>query len=617
MEESAINESKRPLRDLNILVPVDTVSQAEEILPLALTLAGSSGNSSVNLIGVTPVPPESSLSEGALLAQGLRKDLEALSDGDARINRLAGSFVSYEPWEDIEALVEDRMEDRDLLLLPWKADKKYLQVDLSNLLFDPPCNVVVAQPAVAPEEIKRILLPVRGGPFANLSLQLALRLARASNAEITLLRVLSSNDDPMSQVLRERFTGLSDAFPEITTELQIVGDAGTAILRELREHQAVILGASAATDGSSIGLVATLILQRKDVTALIVKTKEPFRLPLAPVRRSNLPVLVRVEKWFAENSFNYREFSDIARLIELKKKQGVRISLGLPTLNHESTVGNIIHSIRSSLIDRAPLLDEIVLIDSNSADFTRKLAAELGVTPYIHQEILPGLGSLRGKGEALWKSLYLLKGDLIVWVDADIVNPDPRFVYGVVGPLLTDSRIKYVKSFYKRSERAEGEADISDGGRVTELLARPLINLFFPELSGIVQPLAGIYGGWRSALEQVPFYSGHGVEVGLLLDLLERFGLSAIAQVDLGEVVHHKQDLRALSKRSFAILQVFAQHLKEKGKLDSEVTIERTMKLLRIEERQLHLDEVDVHEQQRPPMIEIKEYRGRHAPRLP
>ncbi|HKG21282.1 MAG TPA: glycosyltransferase, partial [Blastocatellia bacterium] len=486
MEESAVNETRRPLRDLSILVPVDTVSQAQEILPLALTLAGSAGKSSVNLIGVTPVAPESSLSEGAVLAQSLRKDLERLSDGDSRINRLAGSFVSHEPWEDIEALVEDRMEESDLLLLPWKADKRYLQADLSRLLSDPPCNVVVAQPAVQPEEIKRILLPVRGGPFANLSLQLALRLARASNAEITLLRVLSSNDDPMSQVLRERFTGLSDAFPEITTELQIVEDAGTAILRELRDHQAVILGASAASDGSFIGLVATLILQRKDVTALVVKTKEPFRLPLTPVRRSHLPVLVRVEKWFAENSFSYREFSDIARLVELKKKQGVRISLGLPTLNHESTIGNIIHSIKSSLIDRVPLLDEIVLIDSKSTDFTRKLAAELGVTPYIHQEILPGLGSIRGKGEALWKSLYLLKGDIIIWVDPDIVNPDPRFVYGVAGPLLTDSRIKYVKSFYRAPERAE--ADAPDSGQVTELLARPLINLFFPELSGIVQP---------------------------------------------------------------------------------------------------------------------------------
>ena len=617
MEEKVFNDSKRPLRDLNILVPVDTAAQAQEILPLALTLAGSVGKSSVNLIGVTPVPSESSLSEGAMLAQGLRKDLEKLSDGDSRINRLAGSFVSHEPWEEIEALVEDRMQDSDLLLLPWKPDKRYLQADLSHLLNDPPCNVVVAQPAVPLDDIKRILLPVRGGPFANLSLQLALRLARASNAEITLLRVLSSNDDPMSQVLRERFTGLSDTFPEITAEVQIVGDAGTAILRELREHQAVILGASAASDGSAIGLVATLILQRKDVTALVVKTKEPFRLPLTPVRRSHLPVLVRVEKWFAENSFNYREFSDIARLMELKKKQGVRISLGLPTLNHESTIGNIIHSVKTSLIDRVPLLDEIVLIDSKSTDFTRKLAAELGVTPYIHQEILPGLGSIRGKGEALWKSLYLLKGDIVIWIDPDVTNPDARFVYGIVGPLLTDSRIKFVKGFYRSPERADGETDASEGSHVTELLARPLVNLFFPELSGIVLPLSGIYGGWRSALEQVPFYSGHGVEIGLLLDLLDRFGLSAIAQVDLGDVVRRRQNLRALSKKSFAILQVFAQHLKEKGKLDSDLTMERTMKLLRLEERQLHLDELDVHEQQRPPMIEVKEYRGRHAPRLP
>ena len=603
-------QTTSPLSDFNILVPVDTVSRAEHLLPTAMSLVGENRNSQVALIGVTPVDPDAHLSEGTLLARRLRSDLDKLAGDDERIQRIAGSVVSHKPWDDIEDLIEGRLDDRDLLLLPWQADMKYFRAHLGQILNNPPCNVAIVKPANQPSLLQRILLPVRGGPFANLSLQLAVRLARASNAEITLLRVISSDDDSLSQVLREKFTGLSDTFPEITAELQIVGDAGTAILRALKEHQAVILGASAVPDGSPIGIVASLILQRNDITTVVVKTKEPFRMPIAPVR-SNLPVLVRVEKWSAENTFHSREFSDIGRLVDLKKRQELRITVGLPAFNHEATIGTLINSIKSSLMDDAPLIDEIVLIDGSSADHTRKIAAELGVTPYIHQQTLPGLGSFRGKGEALWKSLYLSKGDLIVWVDPDIANPHPRLIYGIVGPLLMDSRIQFVKGFYRRLLR-EGDSQAAGEGRVTEFLARPIINLFFPELSGMVQPLAGIYGGRRSALEQLPFYAGHGVEIGLLFDLLEKFGLKAIAQVDLEEIAHQKQSITTLSRMSFAILQVFAEHLSQRGIIDSTLQIERTMKMLRADGPQFHLEELDVHEQKRPPMIEVKPYLGRH-----
>lgn len=613
MERPEARASIDILRDFNVLLPIEDVSLAREILPVATSLAGDS--SQVNLIGMTQVAPDTPLSEGTLLAQRLRSDLDALAGENPRIERLAGSLVSHEPWEDINDMVNQRGDDQDLLLLAWQASMKYFQTDLAQVLNDPPCNIVVVQPAVHPRDIKRILLPVRGGPFAYLSLQIAVRLARASNAEVTLLRVLPSDDDAMSQRLRERFAGLSDTFPEITTELQTVGEARAAIMRELKDHQAVILGASAVSSGPPVGPVASLILQRKDVTALIVRTKEPFHLPVAPERQTELPVLVRVEKWFAENTFHNREFSDIGRLIDLKRKQGLRISLGLPAHNEEATIANLIQTMKTQLMDDAPLLDEIVLIDGNSADSTRKIAAGLGVISYIHQETLSRLGSFRGKGEALWKSLYLLKGDLILWMDTDIINPHPRLVYGVAGPLLMDQQIQYVKGFYQRPATSSAEST-SGGGRVTELLARPMINLFFPELSGIVQPLAGIYGGRRAALEQIPFYSGYGAEIGLLLDLLERFGLKAIAQIDLGEVRHRNHEVRAPSKMSFAILQVFAQHLRQRGVVDAAAGMERTMKLLRVEEERFYLEEVDVREQRRPPMIEVREYRGSRRPGL-
>jgi nucleotide-binding universal stress UspA family protein len=606
--------SKERLSDcLNVLMPVDSSEHAHRMLPLALALLGKEARSSVNLLGITPIGPDASLSEGTLPAQQLRNDLDRLADKHPKVSRLAASRVTYQPWHDIEALIEGRMNDEDLLLLPWQSGSAYLSADLTEVLNDPPCNVVVAHPSIHPRDIKRILLPVRGGQFASLGLQLAIRMARALNAEVTLLRVLPSDDDLTSQMLREEFTNISDAFPEITRELQVVGDASREILRELKDHQAVILGASAARDASPIGLVATLILQRNDITTLIVETKEPFRLPSSPDARAELPLLVRVEKWFAENTFHHREFADVGRLIDLKRKSGMTISLGLPAFNDEATIGELILSIKGALMDDAPLLDEVVLIDGNSTDGTRTIAHELGVKSHIHQQSLTGLGSSRGKGEALWKSLYLLKGDLIAWIDTDIVNPHPRFVYGILGPLLVDSQIKYVKGFYRRAASATDSHRSVGGGRVTELLARPMINLFFPELSGLVQPLAGMYAGRRSALEQVPFYTGYGVEAGLLLDLLGRFRLGSIAQADLEDVRHRNQDLLASSKRAFAILQVFAQHLRRKGMIDAHAQMERTMKILRAEEDHFSLEEVDVYEQQRPPMIEMRVYRGRHA----
>lgn len=169
---------------------------------------------------------------------------------------------------------------------------------------------------------------------------------------------------------------------------------------------------------------------------------------------------------------------------------------------------------------KIPLLDEIVLIDSNSADRTRQIATSLGIPVYIHQELLPQYKPRAGKGEALWKSLYVTRDDLILWIDTDIVNIHPRFVYGLLGPLLLRRDVYFVKGFYRRPLKVGDKIQAAGGGRVTELTARPLLNLFYPELSGLIQPLSGEYGGRRSVLEQIPFSSGYGVEIGLIIDIL-------------------------------------------------------------------------------------------------
>ncbi|HUF37949.1 MAG TPA: glucosyl-3-phosphoglycerate synthase, partial [Anaerolineales bacterium] len=231
-----------------------------------------------------------------------------------------------------------------------------------------------------------------------------------------------------------------------------------------------------------------------------------------------------------------------------------------------------------------------------------------GVPVHIHQDLLPEHGARDGKGEALWKSLFVTKGDILVWVDTDIVNFHPRFVYGVIGPLLTRTGLVFVKGFYRRPLRSGGQLQPGRGGRVTELTARPLLNLFYPGLSGVIQPLSGEYAGRREALEQLPFSSGYGVEIGLLIDIFERFKLQSIAQVDLLERIHRNQSLANLSKMSFTILQTLIRKLENRYGQTLLEDVNRSMKFVHYSKGDYYLEVENLAELERPPMVEIPEY---------
>ena len=261
-------------------------------------------------------------------------------------------------------------------------------------------------------------------------------------------------------------------------------------------------------------------------------------------------------------------------------------------------------------MDKYHLLDEIVLIDSTSSDRTREIARRMGIPVYIHQELLREYGPRRGKGEALWKSLLVTKGDIVMWIDTDIVNIHPRFVYGVLGPLLINPKLQLVKGFYQRPLKSEDRLQSAAGGRVTELTARPMINLFYPELSGIIQPLAGEYGGRRSALEQISFSSGYGVEIGMVIEMFEKFGLEGIGQVDLLERIHHNQSLEALSKMSFVILQAFIRRLEHRYGRSLLEDVNKSMKLIHYANGNYYLEVEELPEMERPPMVELPEYRA-------
>lgn len=320
-----------------------------------------------------------------------------------------------------------------------------------------------------------------------------------------------------------------------------------------------------------------------------------------------------VDSWMHDNTFHHSRFQDIERLVELKEKQDERITVSLPTLNEEETIAKELILIRSELMDNYPLVDEIAVVDSGSDDRTREIAREYGASVFLASEHLQEEGTYQGKGENLWKTLYLLEGDIIVYLDADIKNIDPKFVYGLVGPLLEREELGYVKAFYERPLDVGEERNASGGGRVTEILVRPLLNLFYPELAGMIQPLSGEYAGRRSVLERLPFFIGYGVETGLLIDISERFGIESIAQVDLDRRVHQNQDLQSLGKMAFGILQTFLNRVDESQKIELKQELNQLYRTIIASGDDHYLEDHDLPEIERSPMIEIEQYREKHG----
>jgi len=241
---------------------------------------------------------------------------------------------------------------------------------------------------------------------------------------------------------------------------------------------------------------------------------------------------------------------DPAALADAKDRLGTTISVCLPARDEEATVGHIVATVRRKLTEQASLVDEVVVVDDGSSDATAEAARWEGARVHSVAEVLPDLPAGSGKGNALWCSLYVTEGDIVCWVDADVRNFRAEFVTRLVEPLLTEPAVGLVKGYYRRPLHNEP----TGGGRVTELMARPVLSALFPHLARVVQPLAGEYAGRRAVLESVPFVEGWGVEIGLLIDVAERFGVDAIAQRDLGVREHRNRTLDDLGPQAMAVL---------------------------------------------------------------
>ncbi len=372
-----------------------------------------------------------------------------------------------------------------------------------------------------------MLVPVRGGPHAELALHFADAIARHHDATVIVLHLVppgitlavrAQAERALAAFIKQHIAGKSEAV------LREAPNVRNAILREAEKADLVVMGASAparrrrtarrtcsgrcrrrsrpAPSRPSWSSRPARPIERATFDQLAARAETLAAADRAAEEARAVPV--RVERWFGESNFHHAEFADLRRLVTLKEKQKLTVSLVLPTLNEEETIGPIVRRAMREMVGRVPLLDEVLVIDSASTDRTREIAEAEGARVVQHPDILPRYGSFVGKGEALWKSVYEATGDIIVWADTDVKNWHPRMVYGTLGPLLHEPRLQYVKGYYQRPIVEGGVLKEGGGGRVTELVARPLINLFYPELSGMIQPLAGEYAGRRSLLETHP-----------------------------------------------------------------------------------------------------------------
>jgi glucosyl-3-phosphoglycerate synthase len=648
----APSRGRRPYR---ILIPLANPRTARDLVRIGAGIANGRPTE-ITALGIVEVPEGVSLSEGATQARTSRRLLQRVLDiGDeegvelrtlVRIGRHAADGV-------IEAVGE---ESSDLVIFGWggpptptqtaRADAEAAEMTMAGQrarprpVFSPtidavvresPCDIAVVKQRGL-DEVKSILVPVRGGPHAELAMRISRALAKRFGAKIVVLHVVPKG---IGERAVEREQAAVDAFVrEHAGTRRAAGliresaSIRSAIIREAANHDLVVMGASAqptnaAPDGRYLfGTVAESVASKAKPTVIVVKTRQTVGLATFEELRASegtlahadafvertrsLPVVV--DKWFAENTFHAHEFADIRKLVALKERQNLTISVGLPALNEERTIGTVIKRVRSALMEKVPLIDQIVVIDSDSTDRTVEIAEELGVPVHRHPAILPELGTFRGKGEALWKSLHVLDGDIVAWIDTDISNIQPRFVYGLLGALLVEPQLQYVKGFYQRPIRQGDALQAEGGGRVTELMARPLINLFFPELSGVIQPLAGEYAGRRALLETLPFFTGYAVEIGLLIDILEHAGLAAIGQVDLERRIHRNQPLPNLSQMAYVILQGAIRKLEERHRIELLTEVGQGMKLINTGKENFNLEVREIGDEIRPPMSSVPAY---------
>lgn len=318
-----------------------------------------------------------------------------------------------------------------------------------------------------------------------------------------------------------------------------------------------------------------------------------------------------VSDWFARRTYSHDQFADVDQLSERKHELALSLTVVLPTREVAGTIGAIIDEIRSLGGDER-LVDQIVVVDADSSDGTAAIAREHGAEVYPEDALMERFGPAIGKGDAMWRALSVARGDLVAYLDSDTTDFGHRFIYGLLGPMLLDSDIKFLKATYSRPFKAPDGTVLDDAGRVTELTAKPLFNAFYPELCGFGQPLSGELIASRELLCSIPFCTGYAVETAMLIDVLRAVGLDAMAQVELGIRENRYQSLFALGTMAYAVVRAVLM----RAELEDSAAVrdpDRYMHAfcpadgVRLEERAVRIVE-------RPPMVEVTGSRADQAP---
>jgi glucosyl-3-phosphoglycerate synthase len=313
-------------------------------------------------------------------------------------------------------------------------------------------------------------------------------------------------------------------------------------------------------------------------------------------------------EWFEQRTYEHREFSDLTLLGRRKRELELKVTAILPAREVADTIGSIIDQIRA-LNEDALLVDEIIVVDADSSDGTAMVAERLGAEVFVESELMPWLGPTLGKGDAMWRALSVARGEIVLYLDSDTTDFAPHFVAGVLGPLLTVTGLRFVKATYSRPWKRLAELEPDSGGRVTELTAKPLFSLFYPELSGFGQPLAGEIAAPRALFCSIPFLTGYAVETAMMIDVFRAVGLEAMAQVDLGTRTNENQSVFDLSKMAYAVLRAVEARIRQEGRLRDQ-SIERASdgdRYLHTTHSQvsLQLEQHSIEIVERPPMFEL------------
>lgn len=594
---------------LTVLVPLPDRPDATRLLEFAVALAGTGGR----VLALSMVLAGDGDAGGALhAARAARRRLRRT------VTEVTGSGVDLQTrvrvGRHIEELVRDaaREERAQLILLdmapagggliPTAGGGDAWHATMRRLAAAPPCDAVLVRTGHEPA-VRSVLLPARGGPTAELALRLALRCAEWHGAPLTLLHVEAPSARPAEREQESRlFAALptTAASPRLRTVTLTAASPRDVIAAEARQHDVVVLGAQAAVEPAPrLGEVPDAVLADHPGSVLVVKPRDP--VDLSVFQPPPLPISRQVDTWFAESSFHCREFADVEELVALKQRQALTVSVALMLHDDAGTLPGFVRALTDLRRVGAPagrtgaasepLIDELAVFSAVDDEETRAVVADLAL-PFHRAP--PGL-----PGQAAWETLQVLRGDLIVWLAADIRNPHPKLIYGLVGPLLREPRIQRVIGHYRLPRSTDDETFEDGATQVTEYGVRPLLNLFFPELSGVINPLSREHAVRRRSLDGLRLVAGNGFALGLLLDQYERDGLSAIAQVDLEERIGRPEPVTRLSRLAFDAAHVI---MRQVGRRFPRLAaaIQPTVKLIREDEGRLVLDVIDADDTRTP-----------------